>query len=132
MINGRFSINFTSPGYLERVLEDLASIEAPSAAGTFAAYKAVEEGAVDEKAWTQQIRETNAGPKWKQSFDIDIMLGQKTSQGSPVHITLTGVVILAHDIGLDVSGKVLLENYSFLARNIRTVDTPVNKLEKSK
>ncbi|MBQ7643520.1 MAG: hypothetical protein IJS84_00655, partial [Spirochaetales bacterium] len=80
------------------------------------------EGAVNTSL-QGEINNPEHGPIWPQTFDIDIMLGQTSNVGDPVHYVLQGVKLMGEAQSIDYggSGMVLSERYNFIARDIKTI-----------
>ena len=118
LASGSFTVNFTMPGYLDYVIGELRKLTAARAA-TSNAQKNQEntksEQAVGEASFAQ------SGALWPAGFDIDLMLGQKTKIGDPVHMIIEGVILTGNQTVLDASGKVMLEQYAFIARDLRPI-----------
>ena len=117
-IQGVFSVNFTSPGYIKSIVD--AMVQAGAAKSNVSIAKTAPEGTIAEKAKPAVTASVGSGPVWPKTFEIDLVFGQKTSLGEAVHIVITGVVITGYKMGVDVSGKVAVENYSFIAKDITT------------
>ena len=123
IIQGQFVINFTSPNYLFRLLES-AKADSITNMGEYKVTKTREENTVEERKTTGSngIILPDHAPIWPQTFDIDIIFGDKTSMGTPVHIVLEGVMIKDSRMGLGISGDPIMEMYSFIAKDIKTVE----------
>jgi hypothetical protein len=123
IIQGQFVINFTSPNYLFRLLES-ATNEAITNMGQYKTTKTKEELTVEERKTdgSKSIAPSNNRPIWPQTFDIDVIFGDKTSMGTPVHIVLEGVMIKDSRMGLSISGEPVMEIYTFIARDLKTVE----------
>lgn len=122
LIQGQFAIHFTSPNYLFDLLKE-AENGSIFSLGDYSVTKAKEELTLEEKR-TSGIVEKNfsdAAPLWPQAFDIDVIFGQKTGRGNPVHVVLEGAVIKDCRMGVGVSGESVVEIYSFIARDVKTV-----------
>lgn len=128
VIYGSFLINFTSPNYLFSILET--------------ANKANVMSITNMQSYTVPLLRSSAEPQirggtigsrerghhaniWPQTFDIDIIFGEKTGAGDPVHILLLGCAIQDCQMALSASATgsppVVMERYSFIAQDIRTV-----------
>lgn len=130
LIQGTFNINFTSPNYLfdllktldESNITDLKSYSQPISKDS------IKSGNVQGKINTalEGVRETNDhGPIWDRTFDIDIILGEKTGNGDPVHVILEGVAIQSCATVLSAycagTPPAIQEQYQFIARDITTI-----------
>ena len=121
IIQGQFVINFTSPNYLFKLLEE-AKGDSITEMSSYTVTKAKEELTVTENSkYSGNVTPDDHQPLWPQTFDIDIVFGEKTSSGDPVHIVLEGVMIKDSRMGVGVSGEPVMEIYSFIARDIKTV-----------
>lgn len=127
IIYGSFAINFTTPKYLYKILEE-AKKEVNASVVQIKDYS-VKRLSNEKKPWIKkglygEMYGTNDYPKWNQTFDIDVIFGQKTVVGNPVHIVLEGVVLGSCQMVLSGSAAGtppnVMEQYSFVARNIRT------------
>ena len=128
IIFGSFLINFTSPNYLFSILEE--------------ANKANVISITNMQNYTVPLLKNSAEPQirggtvgtrerghhaniWPQTFDIDIIFGEKTGAGDPVHILLLGCAIQDCQMALSANASgsppVVMERYSFVAQDIRTV-----------
>lgn len=123
IIQGQFVINFTSPNYLFRLLES-AKGDSITNMSSYTVTKSKEEATIVERKTdgSKGITLPDHAPIWPQQFDIDIVFGDKTSEGTPVHIVLEGVMIKDSRMGVGVSGEPVMEIYSFIARDLKTVE----------
>ncbi|MCY7866111.1 hypothetical protein P8918_13530 [Bacillus spizizenii] len=120
IIQGSFAINFTSPGYLFQLLDQIK--KDTNVFGNSQNVKAPAEGTTDEVGQAEAPTKQDKGPLWDASFDIDVMFGEENSQGRSSHVVLEGVMIMGSSLQLDTSGNPVAENYSFIARDIRTIE----------
>lgn len=130
LISGNFTINFTSPNYLFAILEAANS-------ATTSTITSLEDYTVPALTAGSEItyRKNTLGSKisghhtamWPQTFDIDIIFGENSAAGKPVHIILTGCALQACQQVLSASATgsppVVMEQYSFIGQDIRTVVT---------
>ena len=59
---------------------------------------------------------------WPQTFDIDVMMGQSTGVGDPVHYVLEGVKLTSCNVLFQYSANnAVMEAYTFIARDIKTI-----------
>jgi len=122
IIQGQFVINFTSPNYLFKLLET-AKGDSITMSG-YNVSKTKEEAVIAERKTDgyKGIVLPDHAPIWPQQFDIDVVFGDKTPQGTPVHVVLEGVMIKDSRMGLGVSGEPVMEIYSFIAKDLKTVE----------
>lgn len=117
---GIFTINFTSPRYIEDIIEKykLASI--------------VNEDTVKTEEYSEIIKplrtSTNVHKNpdhdsiWKNGFEIDITYGEDDNiMGDPIHVILLDCHIMNVQTVLDSSGRPILEQYQFIARDRKLV-----------
>ena len=128
LIVGNFLINFTSPNYLFSILKEADKANVTSITN-MTSYTVP----VLSKSKTPSIRKGTYGSQekghnthmWPQTFDIDIIFGEKTGAGDPVHILLLGCAIQDCQMALSASASgsppVIMERYNFIAQDIRTV-----------
>lgn len=128
LIRGTFNMNFISPNYLfdllnkleDTMITNLSSylVHAPSV-------KAGEVTGVIDKTLEGNRNNTTTAPIWNKTFDIDIIFGEKTGIGDPVHIILNGVALQSCSTVLSgyAAGTppVIQEQYSFIAKDIQTI-----------
>lgn len=128
LIRGTFNMNFISPNYLfdllnkleDTMITNLSSylVHAPSV-------KAGEVTGVIDKTLKGNRNNTTTVPIWNKTFDIDIIFGEKTGIGDPVHIILNGVALQSCSTVLSgyAAGTppVIQEQYSFIAKDIQTI-----------
>ena len=135
-IQGNFTINFTSPHYLFSILK-AADNSNKNTITTMTSYDVPALGAdnkplVQLDAQPERIQGKHA-QLWPETFDIDIILGEKTGAGGPVHILLTNVVLTGNEMILSSFGgdrgapPALMEQYTFIGQDIKTVVSNVQK-----
>lgn len=127
LISGNFTIVFTSPNYLFSILsaankanvtliENMASYDVPKLSDTIEP--------IQRTAAYGQRESGHHAAMWPQDFDIDIIFGEKTGAGDPVHIIILGCAITGCQQVLSASGSgappAIMEQYSFIAQDIRT------------
>ena len=127
LISGNFTIVFTSPNYLFSILsaankanitlvENMASYDVPKLSETVEA--------VQRTSAYGQRESGHHAAMWPQDFDIDIIFGEKTGAGDPVHVIILGCAITGCQQMLSASGSgappAIMEQYSFIAQDIRT------------
>lgn len=118
IIQGSFVINFTSAGYLFRVLDEIKK-----STGTLSNSMQISreaEGTMSEMSVGGTERQ-GSRPIWDAGFDIDVMFGQENSLGGATHCIIENAVITGSAMQTDTSGNPIAESYSFIARDIRTL-----------
>ena len=132
LIYGTFMINFTSPNYLFSILK--AANKANTTMITNMASYNVPALSADKKP---EFRMNSFGTKerghhnamWPETFDIDIIFGEKSGAGDPVHVIILGVAIHFCYMTLSAGpnsltpqpdGSSVYETYKFVAQDIKT------------
>lgn len=128
IIVGNFTINFTSPNYLFSILEEAnkANVISITNMTTYTVPKLSSSVTPSLRGATMGSRERGHHANiWPQTFDIDIIFGEKTGTGDPVHILLLGCALQHCNMVLSASATssppAVMEQYSFIAQDIRTV-----------
>lgn len=120
IVQGAFTINFTSPRYIEDIIEKYKSASI------------VNEDTVKIEEYSEIIKplrtSTNVhkNPEhdsiWKNGFEIDITYGEDDNiMGDPIHVILLDCHIMNVQTVLDSSGRPILEQYQFIARDRKLV-----------
>lgn len=126
-VSGKFSIAFSSPNYLNKILEQAKEDPITTMSSyVIPAHERVTdhiEGAIN-KNLEGEIDNPKHNCIWPQTFDIDIIYGQKTGVGDPVHVVLQGVKLVG--VQSSVSGESsrapqIEEIYTFVAQDIKTI-----------
>ncbi|PTY92882.1 hypothetical protein [Heyndrickxia sporothermodurans] len=120
IVQGQFSINFTTPGYLFNLLDMIK--QDVVAATNHQDVNAPAEGTADEVETPAEQVKPSSSPLWNTTFDIDVMFGEESSMGGSKHVVLEGVMIGSCSLQVDTTGNPIAETYSFIARDIRTVE----------
>lgn len=125
IIQGSFSIRFTTPNYLFKVLENLSQLKATlnSSYKTQSHDRNVGEpqGSADETT-KGLVYGTKTQERWPQTFDIDIIYGKPEKGFREVHVILQDVRIISCVSGASASSPVpVTETYSFVAHDIKTL-----------
>lgn len=125
IIQGVFDINFTSPNYLFQILK-AAKDDSITTMKSYTVHVPQDSvAAINTSLQGKGIDGNNRGPIWPETFDIDIIYGQNTGIGDPVHIFLQGVAIQSCQQVLSGSATdsppSIRERYTFLAKDIKTV-----------
>lgn len=129
IIQGTFSINFTSPRYLFTLLEKAK--EGSTLPNETNSYQltAHERNHLFPKGFRDEnLKGLTEGKKteclWPQTFDIDIVYGPRNegSQFFPVHVVLEGVRIITCSQGASAHANVpVVETYSFVAKDYKVL-----------
>ena len=120
IVQGVFTINFTSPRYIEDIIEKYKSASI------------VNEDTVKTEEYSEIIKplrtSTNVHKNlehdsiWKNGFEIDITYGEDDNiMGDPIHVILLDCHIMNVQTVLDSSGRPILEQYQFIARDRKLV-----------
>lgn len=120
IVQGAFTINFTSPRYIEDIIEKYKSASI------------VNEDTVKIEEYSEIIKplrtSTNVHKNpdhdsiWKNGFEIDITYGEDDNiMGDPIHVILLDCHIMNVQTVLDSSGRPILEQYQFIARDRKLV-----------
>lgn len=125
IIQGVFDINFTSPNYLFQILK-AAKDDSITTMKSYTVHVPQDSvAAINTSLQGKGIDGNNRGAIWPETFDIDIIYGQNTGIGDPVHIFLQGVAIQSCQQVLSGSATdsppSVRERYTFLAKDIKTV-----------
>lgn len=120
IVQGAFTINFTSPCYIEDIIEKYKTASI------------VNEDTVKTEEYSKIIKplrtstEVHKNPEhdsiWKNGFEIDITYGEDDNiMGDPIHVILLDCHIMNVQTVLDSSGRPILEQYQFIARDRKLV-----------
>lgn len=120
IVQGAFTINFTSPRYIEDIIEKYKTASI------------VNEDIVKTEEYSEIIKplrtSTNVHKNpdhdsiWKNGFEIDITYGEDDNiMGDPIHVILLDCHIMNVQTVLDSSGRPILEQYQFIARDRKLV-----------
>ena len=128
ILQGTFTINFTSPCYLFKLLEKAKEMPTlPVDTGTYVLSSKERNnlaptGSIDSSL-KGEISGTNTQELWPQTFDIDIVYGQKSDEGNAVHIVIQGVRLLTCNQGASAHANVpATETYSFIAKDYKVLE----------
>ena len=125
IVSGTFDINFTSPNYLFDILKTAKDDSITNMKSYIVHTPADSVGAINQNLQGKGIDGNKYGPIWPETFDIDIIYGQNTGIGEPVHIFLEGVAIQSCQQVLSGSATdsppVIRERYTFIAKDFKTV-----------
>ena len=120
IVQGAFTINFTSPRYIEDIIEKYKSASI------------INEDTVKTEEYSEIIKplrtstnvhkNTDHDSIWKNGFEIDITYGKDDNiMGDPIHVILLDCHIMNVQTVLDSSGRPILEQYQFIARDRKLV-----------
>ena len=130
LIQGQFSIRFTNPNYLFKVLERAKELAVTKmSAYTIPPHTRVigQAQGTPDKTLSGETTGTNSAPLWKNSFDIDVVFGKPTRGSEELHVVLQDVHILTCVNGATVNSPVpITETYQFVAKDIKTL-SPENR-----
>lgn len=128
VISGQFTINFTSPCYLFKLLEKAKSSSIlPADTSTYVLSRKERNNLAPKgKVNTSlkgEISGTNTQELWPETFDIDVMYGEKSDEGDAVHLVLQNVRILSCVQGASAHANVpATETYSFVAKDYKVLE----------
>lgn len=128
IIQGQFVVNFTEPDIMRDVITKGARAGSSVGNGTtFEEFSSVAHShtvAIDGQGATYKSNPVRDAI-WRPRFDIDIMFGEKEQLGGkeylPRHIILWDCNLSSSGIGTSANGGVLVEQYSFIARDFRVI-----------
>ena len=127
LIAGNFTIAFTSPNYLFSILAEAAKANGALVENmaSYSVPKLSDRIEPVNRAKAYGAKETgHHAPMWPQTFDLDIIMGEKSGAGDPVHIIILGAAIQNCQTVLSASAAgtppAVMEQYSFIARDVRT------------
>jgi len=114
LITGTFAVNFTKANYLEEVLSKLRTITMIQADST--------------EYNDNEYLDSTETPLWKKNFDIVVSYGGTKTQNAiaSTSMTLVDVQITGCSQQIDSNGIAIIENYSFMAKDIQ--HAPVDKI----
>jgi len=125
IIHGEFSIVVPSPNYLYKILEK--ALEDPIT--TMTSYVVPTHERIANKiigAINTELQGEVDSPDheciWPKTFDIDVMMGQSSNAGDPVHYVIQGVKLTGCSNVLQYgANNAVTEQYSFIAKDIKTI-----------
>ena len=124
IIQGSFCIVVPSPNYLYKILE--TAKEDPIT--TMSSYVIPTHERIANKivgAVNTDLQGEIDNPEhnciWPQTFDIDVLMGQSTGVGDPVHYVLQGVKLTGCNESFSHTNSSVMEVYSFIARDMKTI-----------
>lgn len=124
IIQGQFSINFTEPNIIEKVIAAGTKGKTGNTA-QYETYSDTTHGRVIAVNGSNATYKTNPvhNAIWKPRFDIDIVFGDKDYIDGvvylPKHIILWDCLISNSGMGATANGGVLTETYTFMARDFK-------------
>lgn len=116
LVQGSFTVNFTEANYLSRVLKTMTTISRKT-------YGVDTPATSSFTAKDRQIRNT---PMWDSGFDIVIGYGEKKNNSASEYdqvVMLDCCQLTGCQQQLDYNGEPILETYSFVARDMKFVDS---------
>lgn len=122
LVQGTFTINFTEPLYIDNMIKKYQK-------ATLIAEDKTEEVEYKEIVQPHRLSQTvQSNPEhdaiWRQGFEIDIVYGQDDDvMGQPLHVILLDCHIMNVQTVLDSSGRPVLEQYQFLARDRKVINS---------
>jgi hypothetical protein len=122
LVQGTFTINFTEPLYIDNMIKKYQK-------ATLVAEDKTEEVEYKEIVQPHRLSQTvQSNPEhdaiWRQGFEIDIVYGQDDDvMGQPLHVILLDCHIMNVQTVLDSSGRPVLEQYQFLARDRKVINS---------
>lgn len=125
IIQGSFSIRFTSPNYLFKILEAAKESQVMS----MSSYKVASHDRILGEVQgnrDENLKGTVSGTKykelWPETFDIDIVYGKPTEGFRETHLFLTSVRLISCTSGATSSSPTpITEIYQFVAKDIKTL-----------
>lgn len=120
IVQGAFTINFTSPRYIEDIIEKYKSASIVNEDTT----KIEEYNEIIKplRTSTNVHKNPDHDSIWKNGFEIDITYGEDDNiMGDPIHVILLDCHIMNVQTVLDSSGRPILEQYQFIARDRKLV-----------
>lgn len=127
ILSGQFTINFTSPGYLFKLLSMAKSSSTlPSDTSSYILSQKERNNLLpkgkQDTYYKGEIAGDNTKELWPETFDIDVVYGQKSDAGDAVHLVIEGVRILSCQQGASAHANVpATENYSFIAKDYKVL-----------
>lgn len=116
LIQGSFTVNFTEANYLSRVLKTMTTISRKTYGTDYPA----------SSAFTAKDRIVRNLPMWDSGFDIVIGYGEKRNSNASEYnqvVMLDCCQLTGCQQQLDYNGEPILETYSFIARDMKYVDS---------
>lgn len=116
LVQGTFTVNFTEANYLTRVLQTMTTISRKTYGTDNPA----------TSAFTAKDRRIRNTPIWDKGFDIVVGYGEKKNNSASEYdqvVMLDCCQLTGVSQQLDYNGEPLLETYSFIARDMKFVDS---------
>lgn len=116
MIQGNFTVNFTSPNYIKKAISNQLKLESTKTI-TYS-------NGIMATPHEYEFSVNNAHDSiWKEVCDIDIIFGEKEKIGGvPCHIILKDCNISAEAMQTAATNGVLKEQYGFIARDFVVIE----------
>lgn len=116
LIQGSFTVNFTEANYLSKVMATMSRISR----------KTYGKDNGQTSSFTANDRKIRNLPLWDKGFDIVVGYGEKTNKSATEYdqiVMLDCCQLTGCQQQLDYNGEPLLETYSFIARDMKFVDS---------
>jgi len=116
LVQGSFTVNFTEANYLSRVMKTMSRISR----------KAYGKDNGQTSVFVDNERKIKNLPMWDKGFEIVIGYGEKTNKAATEYdqiVMLDCCQLTGCQQQLDYNGEPLLETYSFIARDMKFVDS---------
>jgi hypothetical protein len=123
MVTGMFNVNFSGAKVMDTLIAAAKTGTAYPASYTIT--KTGEEGKISERFSSEQISSDyypDKEPIWKPFFDLDIVCMGDKKKGKPAHIVIEDVNISSCGTAISAAGGVLMQQYNFIGRDIRTIE----------
>ena len=127
LIVGEFTINFTEPNIINKVISEGTKTNTIGNGTTFEEYSTKSHQNKVAIDGSEVAYESNPvhNAIWKPRFDIDIVFGEKENFGGhtimPKHIILWDCTAVASEIEIGANSGTLLEKYTFMARDFKII-----------
>lgn len=121
IVQGTFTINFTGAGVVDRLIN--AAKNTTSLASSYTITKSTTENTVMEHKNNGVVSTGDEkAPIWTPLFDLDIVCMGDNAGGQPAHMIIEDANVSRCGTQVSAQGGVLMQQYTFIGRNIRNVD----------
>lgn len=119
-ISGRFTINFTGAGIMDKIIDSAQKSESYPSSYTVS----TESGTISEHKNTGAVLSPHDDTSaiWKPVFDIDVVCMGDSKGLRPAHIVIQDVNVSACGMATSANGGNLQSAYTFAARDIKNID----------